>query len=132
MTQRPCIARGSGKTVLSRPPILIVLLFLVLALTSIVWAQAQAVRPKTNAPPAEAAVPPAPSFTHELTLADVSAFVDGIVPLEIERGDIAGAVVTVVKDGKVLFARGYGYSDLEKKLPVSPEETGFRVGSVSH
>ena len=40
-------------------------------------------------------------------------------------------MVTIVKDGKILFARGYGYSDAEKKTPVSPEETLFRVGSVS-
>ncbi|HXW54573.1 MAG TPA: serine hydrolase domain-containing protein [Candidatus Cybelea sp.] len=68
---------------------------------------------------------------HELTPADLSAFLDGIVPLEIERGDIAGAVVTIVKDGEIFFARGYGFSDFEKKRPVSPEETLFRVGSVS-
>ena len=37
----------------------------------------------------------------------------------------------VVKDGKVLFSRGYGYSDVEKKTPVSPDSTLFRPGSIS-
>src|SRR5262249_58548170 len=44
---------------------------------------------------------------------------------------IAGATVAVVKDGKVLFSKGYGYADVAKKTPVSPETTLFRPGSVS-
>jgi CubicO group peptidase (beta-lactamase class C family) len=67
----------------------------------------------------------------ELTAQDLEAFLDGIVPLQLERDDIAGATIAVVKDGKLLFAKGYGYADYEKKRPVSAEETLFRPGSVS-
>jgi len=67
----------------------------------------------------------------ELTASDLEAFLDGFMPQQIERADIAGAVVTVVKDGKVLFERGYGYSDVEKKTPVSAQDTLFRPGSIS-
>lgn len=69
--------------------------------------------------------------TPGLTAADAGAFLDGILPLQLQREDIAGAVVVVVKDGQVLFAKGYGYSDVEKKQPVSPDATLFRPGSVS-
>ncbi|HEV2118045.1 MAG TPA: serine hydrolase domain-containing protein [Terriglobales bacterium] len=69
--------------------------------------------------------------THELTETDLAAFLDGLVPLQIERDDIAGAVVAVVKDGKVVFERGYGYADVGKKTPVSPQNTLFRPGSIS-
>jgi CubicO group peptidase (beta-lactamase class C family) len=67
----------------------------------------------------------------ELTAADLDAFLDGVVPLQLKQNDIAGATVAVVKDGKLLLARGYGYSDADKKKPVSPEATLFRCGSVS-
>src|ERR1019366_7514020 len=67
----------------------------------------------------------------DMTTADVSAFLDGIMPLQLAREDIAGAVVVVVKDGKVLFAKGYGYADVGKKTPVTPDGTLFRPGSVS-
>jgi len=67
----------------------------------------------------------------ELTTADVEAFMDGLMPLQLQRGDIAGAVVAVVKDGKVIFAKGYGYADVAAKKPVSPEDTLFRPGSIS-
>ncbi len=72
-----------------------------------------------------------PSAVHELTPDDVEAFLDGIVPLQLARDDIAGATIAVVKDGKVLFARGYGYADIKGKKPVSADETLFRPGSVS-
>lgn len=72
-----------------------------------------------------------PAGAPEMTAADVSAFLDGVMPLQLAREDIAGAVVLVVKDGKVLFAKGYGYADVAKKTPVSPDGTLFRPGSVS-
>jgi CubicO group peptidase (beta-lactamase class C family) len=68
---------------------------------------------------------------HEMTPADVEAFLDGFVPMQLERENIAGAVVSVVKDGQILFAKGYGYADVEKKKPVSVDETLFRPGSIS-
>ena len=67
----------------------------------------------------------------ELTATDLEAFLDGLMPAQLEREDIAGAVVAVVKDGKVLFAKGYGFSDVEKRKPISPAETLFRPGSIS-
>lgn len=72
-----------------------------------------------------------PAGSRELTAADVEAFLDGIVPLQLEREDVAGATISIVKDGKILFAKGYGYADVKNKKPVSPEETLFRPGSVS-
>lgn len=80
---------------------------------------------------AEAKPATAPPRAPELTAVDLGSFLDGLVPVQIEHADIAGAVVAVVKDGKPLFAKGYGYSDYEKKIPVSPENTLFRPGSIS-
>ena len=68
---------------------------------------------------------------HELTAADLEAFMDGLVPTEISRDNIAGAVVAVVKDGKVVFEKGYGYADVKTKRPVVANETLFRPGSIS-
>src|SRR3954468_6161893 len=49
----------------------------------------------------------------------------------ISAPSIRGAVVSVVKDGQVLFQKGYGYADVEEKKPVLPDQTLFRPGSVS-
>jgi CubicO group peptidase (beta-lactamase class C family) len=66
-----------------------------------------------------------------MTAPDVEAFLDGVMPLQLEREDIAGAVIAVVKDGHLLFAKGYGYSDVAKRTPVNAGGTLFRPGSIS-
>lgn len=78
--------------------------------------------------PVSAATAPSPPA---LSTQDLTPFFDGMVPYAIQRAGIAGAVVTVVKDGKIIFAKGYGYSDLEKRTPVDPANTLFRPGSTS-
>jgi CubicO group peptidase (beta-lactamase class C family) len=93
-------------------------------------AQRPAQRPP--APAIERAGPEGPpAGAAQLTRADVQAWLDGFLPYALQRGDVPGAVVTVVKDGEVLFKKGYGYADLKRKKPVDPDLTLFRPGSVS-
>jgi CubicO group peptidase (beta-lactamase class C family) len=80
---------------------------------------------------AEAASPAQPEETHALTQQDADVFFDGMIPYALAHGNIAGAVFVVVKDGKILFAKGYGYADVAKHKPVIADETMFRPGSVS-
>ena len=81
---------------------------------------------------AESPPPPTtPPGQPQLTRQDVEAWMDGYVPYALQRGDVAGAVVVVVKDGQVLMEKGYGYSDLKTRTPVDPQKTLFRPGSVS-
>ena len=43
---------------------------------------------------------------------------------------IPGGAVAVVRDGKLFYARGFGYADVENKTPVQPDAL-FRIASVS-
>ena len=54
-----------------------------------------------------------------------------MVPYALKAGDMAGAVVVVVKDGAVLLEKGYGFADVSKKVPMDPEQTMVRIGSTS-
>lgn len=63
--------------------------------------------------------------------AEMETFMDGLFTKDMAEHHIAGAAVAVVKDGKLFFAKGYGYADLANKIPVDPEQTIFRIGSVS-
>ncbi len=67
----------------------------------------------------------------DMVKSDVDAWLDGYMPYALGRGDAAGAVVVVVKDGKVLTQRGFGYADVGARRPVDPETTLFRQASVS-
>jgi CubicO group peptidase (beta-lactamase class C family) len=82
---------------------------------------------------ANSAAPPsaAGSTATALTAQDLEAWLDGYLPYALKKGDIAGAVVAVVKDGQILTERGYGYSDVADQTPVDPRLTLFRPGSVS-
>jgi CubicO group peptidase (beta-lactamase class C family) len=71
------------------------------------------------------------ALAHELTKPDLEAFLDALVPAQLQNRDIAGAVVSVVKDGRVLLAKGYGYADFAAKKPVIADSTLFRPGSIS-
>ena len=73
----------------------------------------------------------APMPSHSLDQADLTAFFDGILPLQLERNDIAGASVLVMKDGNVLLQKGYGYADIKSRKPVDPASTIFRLASIS-
>jgi CubicO group peptidase (beta-lactamase class C family) len=42
-----------------------------------------------------------------------------------------GITVSVVQDGEVIFAKGYGYADYAQRIPVDPERSGFIVGSIT-
>lgn len=66
-----------------------------------------------------------------LTASDADAFFDGMVPELIKQGDIAGGAVAVVKDGQVLFSKGFGLADVERNRPVVADYTLFRPGSIS-
>ncbi len=81
--------------------------------------------------PAPAAPIPSAPVSPQLTQSDVDTWLDGYMPYALKRGDIAGAVVVVVKDGRVLTQRGFGYSDVAKRTPVNPATTMFRPGSIS-
>jgi CubicO group peptidase (beta-lactamase class C family) len=95
---------------------------------------APAAAPQATIPPAAApaaAAPPAAPAAAVLTADDVNAWLDGYMPYALHTGDIAGAVVAVVKDGQIVTERGFGYSDVAKRAPVDPKLTLFRPGSVS-
>jgi CubicO group peptidase (beta-lactamase class C family) len=64
-------------------------------------------------------------------LSDLSTFVDGVMAEQLATRDVAGAVVTVVHGGQVLFTKGYGFADIDKGVRVDPLHTLFRPGSVS-
>jgi len=79
-------------------------------------------QPATETAPAAQPVP---------TTADLGAFFDGLMPAQLEAHRVPGAVVTVVRDGQIVFARGYGYADVDARAPVDPDTTLFRIGSVT-
>lgn len=62
---------------------------------------------------------------------ELGGLLDPVFAEQMEKLHIPGAVVVIVKDGRIVFTRGYGYADFEKKTPVVPDKTIFRIGSIT-
>lgn len=59
------------------------------------------------------------------------AKVDGLLQGLIHEKRVPGLAITVLKDGKPVFEKGYGYADLDSTLRVDPKKSVFRIASVS-
>jgi CubicO group peptidase (beta-lactamase class C family) len=55
---------------------------------------------------------------------------DNVAEEGLKALKVPGIAMVVIKDDKVAYARGFGFKDVEKKLPVTPD-TIFAIGSSS-
>jgi D-alanyl-D-alanine carboxypeptidase len=67
---------------------------------------------------------------HQGTTRAAVTAVDVVLADELARGKLAGAVVGVMKDGRIVLVKGYGMADLEDGQAVKPD-TIFRIGSIT-
>lgn len=113
----------------------VVLLLALLPLT-VLSQQPQQPLPPTPAPtplttPATTPAPASQPGGVNLTAEDLGPFLDGLMNAELAWHDIAGGVVTVVKDGQILLCKGFGYGDFGRQQTVVPDRTLFRPGSIT-
>lgn len=59
----------------------------------------------------------------------LEASVDQFIKAQMERQKIPGLSLAVVRDGKPLIVKGYGFANVEHQVPAKPE-TIFQSGSV--
>lgn len=62
---------------------------------------------------------------------DLEKFTDELLTRQLDEYHIAGAHISIVQDGIIEVAKGYGYADVAEQIPVTPNETIFRIGSTS-
>jgi len=61
----------------------------------------------------------------------IEAYVDGVVKPLMAEGHSPSGVFVLMKDGEVVFRKGYGWQNVAERIPVDPETTLFRPGSIS-
>ncbi|MEO1656093.1 MAG: serine hydrolase domain-containing protein [Pseudomonadota bacterium] len=62
---------------------------------------------------------------------DLEAFVDGLMASYQATYHVPGYGVTLVDSEGTLFAKGYGYADVDAGTPVTADDTRFHVASIS-
>ncbi len=55
---------------------------------------------------------------------------DEMMAAFLAEHEAPGAAVAIARDGRIIYARGFGLADVERKLPVSPDSL-FRIASIS-
>jgi len=82
----------------------------------------------------EPTAPPVPPAQPEVPVTGAAvpgmASYDQAIPELMRKYAIPGGAVAVLRDGKLIYARGFGYADVESKTQVQPDAL-FRIASVS-
>ncbi len=56
--------------------------------------------------------------------------IDAWLPWKIQYDRIPGLAVGIIHNGKLVYRKGFGYADVELKIPITPK-TCFRIASIS-
>lgn len=94
-------------------------------------AQPQAEPLLRPAPPTLAGKATAPLVQSAATDEAIAAFIDGYVSDAVDRSGLPGGAIVVMRDGRTILAKGYGYADFKSRRPVTVDRTLFRQASIS-
>ena len=70
-------------------------------------------------------------FGSSIDPGEMEKFFDQVISEKLTKYQIPGATVSVVKDGQLFFAKGYGWANFAENIPVRADQTLFRIGSTS-
>ncbi len=62
---------------------------------------------------------------------ELQDFADAFFAEQMKTLHIPGVIVVFVQKGEVIFAKGYGSADLEHAIPLDPDSSIMRIGSIS-
>jgi CubicO group peptidase (beta-lactamase class C family) len=62
---------------------------------------------------------------------ELENFADAFFTKQMDKLHIPGLAFVFVQGDEVVFAKGYGYANLERSIPIDPETTVMGIGSIS-
>jgi CubicO group peptidase (beta-lactamase class C family) len=69
--------------------------------------------------------------TLRMSDAEIARRFDGYMRAKVKALQVPGAALVVLRDGRPILARGYGFADVAARRPVDPDRTLFRAASIS-
>lgn len=109
----------------------IVSLLVFAALVQSPSAFAQVVEEPVAEPAPTVSVEAAPLSPPDMVAARFDTFAAGVFESMMTSHNVPGAVFIAVRRGEVISSRGFGYADVAARRAVDPDETRFRVASVT-
>lgn len=62
---------------------------------------------------------------------ELETWLDEFMKEQMAELSIPGAAFSLVQNGKLFLAKGYGYANIEQQIPVVTERTLFRIGGIT-
>ena len=62
---------------------------------------------------------------------ELETWLDEFMAEQMDKLHVPGVTFSLVQNGELFFAKGYGYANLEQQIPVTSDRALFRVGSIS-
>ena len=57
--------------------------------------------------------------------------IDKFILKSMKHHHIPGLAAAIIKNGKIAWTKGYGYADIEKNIPFTPNTINAEIGSIS-
>ena len=57
--------------------------------------------------------------------------IDNLIFDAIDSNNLPGLSISIMKNGEMVYSKGFGYADIESKTKIIPSSTKFRIGSFS-
>lgn len=62
---------------------------------------------------------------------ELETWLNEFVTKQMQQQHVPGVTLSLVQNGELSLAKGYGYADIERQIPVVAESTVFRVSGIS-
>jgi CubicO group peptidase (beta-lactamase class C family) len=85
----------------------------------------------TPSPGESAAAPALEAAPESNEAARIAAIVDPLIGSDLSASGIPGAAFVFVRDGRIVYTRGYGVSDVATSSAVDPEKTVWPIASIT-
>ncbi|NLD49713.1 MAG: beta-lactamase family protein [Clostridiaceae bacterium] len=70
-------------------------------------------------------------LSNSITSGELECFINEAFDREMQKFNIPGAAISIVKDNHIILSKGYGYADIDNKKLVEADRTMFRIASVT-
>ena len=72
---------------------------------------------------------PATPAAHGVS-ADRLGRIDAFIRQHVDQGQLSGSVMMIIRDGRIVYHKAFGYSDIETKTPMRTDHL-FRIASMT-
>jgi CubicO group peptidase (beta-lactamase class C family) len=74
--------------------------------------------------------PPIPESSARGDFSHTQKYLSWLINREMAQNEITGTSIALIDDQKIIWQQGFGYADLENKIPATPD-TVYRAGSIA-